>query len=189
MPAISSAGNALPLPSLPGRAREAPQLNPLTNPGLDHSSPTGRSRVGWMGEWVGRRMDVCMKQPGCDGDGMEEPDPRRIHWPPDFAGPQFPRWTKGTCDPFRTHNRTLTHSGLSFSRCPPGLGVRTGSHANALLVSLHGRPVGPPTEPPLVEPESRGSEPTSSPGGARPLGLRARALPGNRLLLALPLPD
>lgn len=131
-----------------------------------------------------------MKQPGCDGDGMEEPDPRRIHWPPDFAGPQFPRWTKGACDPFRTHNRALTHSGLSFSRCPPGLGFRTGSHEYALLVSLRGAGrSGPPTAPPLVEPESRDSEPTSSPGGAMPRGLIAQALPGNGLLRALPLPD
>lgn len=39
------------------------------------------------GDWVGGRMDVCMKQPDCDGEAMEEPDPHRIHWPPDFARP------------------------------------------------------------------------------------------------------
>lgn len=58
----------------------------------------------------------------------------------------FPPWTKGVCDPFRTHNRALTNSGLSFSRCLPGLGFWTGSHAHALLVPLRGRsrPGSPP---------------------------------------------
>lgn len=51
---------------------------------------------------------------------------------PDLTGLQFPRWTKGACDPFRAANCALTHSDLTFSRRPPRLGFRTGSHEHAL---------------------------------------------------------
>lgn len=96
-----------------------------------------------------------------------------------------PLTSKGVCDPFRTHNRALTHSGLSFSRYRPGLGFGTGGHAHALLVP---QPAGTPTAPLLEGPESRDSESTSSPGGARPRGLHAWALPGNGLLPSSPAP-
>lgn len=96
-----------------------------------------------------------------------------------------PLTSKGVCDPFRTHNGALTHSGLSFSRYRPGLGFGTGGHEHAFLVP---QPAGTPTAPLLGGPESRDSEPTSSPGGAPPLGLHARALPGNGLLPSSPAP-
>lgn len=121
------------------------------------------------------------------GEERRKPDPRRTHRPPDLAGPQFPLWTKGACDSLHSPNRELTHSGLSFSRCPAGLGSGPRSHACAPLPSLHHCVRQAPTAPPPVGSESRDSEPTSSGGEAILWGLRSQALPGNSLPPSSPL--
>lgn len=90
----------------------------------------GEREGGW---WI----DGWMKQPGCDAEGMGEPDPRRTHWPPYLAGPQFPHGTKGAGDCFAFPS---AHSPIrpQFLLPSTGAGVRNGSRAHARRVSLRG---------------------------------------------------
>lgn len=72
------------------------------------------------------------------------------------AGLSFPAGQRGSVNRSALPNRSLTHSGLSFCRRPPGLGVPAWKR-RALESGLPSTPKGAgiPTAPPSLGPESR----------------------------------